>query len=45
MSELVNSVIAERFQIIRRIGGGSFGEIFLCQGPNGTEVCVIPRWI
>jgi hypothetical protein len=36
--ELVDTVIADKFRIVRRIGGGSFGEIYLCVGPNGTEV-------
>ena len=36
--ELVDTVIAEKFRIVRRIGGGSFGEIYLCVGPSGTEV-------
>ena len=36
--DLVETVIADKFRIVRRIGGGSFGEIYLCVGPNGTEV-------
>ena len=36
--ELIDTVIADKFKIVRRIGGGSFGEIYLCLGPNGTEV-------
>ena len=37
-NELVDTVIADKFRIVRRIGGGSFGEIYLCVGPNGAEV-------
>lgn len=36
--ELIGTVIADRFRIVRRIGGGSFGEIYLCLGPNNVEV-------
>ena len=37
---LVGSLVAERFRIIRRIGGGSFGEIYMGIGPSLTEVLV-----
>lgn len=37
-NELIDTVIADKFRIVRRIGGGSFGEIYLCVGPNGAEV-------
>ena len=37
---LVGSLVAERFRIIRRIGGGSFGEIYMGIGPSLTEVFV-----
>lgn len=36
--ELVDTVVADKFRIVRRIGGGSFGEIYLCVNSNGTEV-------
>ena len=36
--DLVGTLVAERFRIIRRIGGGSFGEIYMGIGPNLTEV-------
>lgn len=36
--DLISSVIADRFRVVLRIGGGSFGEIYLCVGPHGTEV-------
>ena len=40
--ELVGTVVAERFRIVRRIGGGSFGEIYMGLGPNLTEVALNP---
>jgi hypothetical protein len=36
--DLVGTLVAERFRMIRRIGGGSFGEIYMGMGPNLTEV-------
>lgn len=43
--DLVETVIADKFRIVRRIGGGSFGEIYLCVGPNGTEVPEIKMFL
>ena len=36
--DLVGTLVADRFRMIRRIGGGSFGEIYMGMGPNLTEV-------
>ena len=43
--DLVGTLVAERFRIIRRIGGGSFGEIYMGIGPNLTEVRVVYMYI
>ena len=32
------SFVGQKYQISRRIGGGSFGEIYLGTGPNSEKV-------
>ena len=32
------SFVGQKYQISRRIGGGSFGEIYLGVGPNSEKV-------
>ena len=33
-----NALVNNKYRIARRIGGGSFGEIYLGIGPNGEKV-------
>ena len=40
-ASLVGLVVANSFQISRRIGGGNWGEVFLGIGPNNQKVCNI----
>lgn len=37
---MASGIINNKYRITKRIGGGSFGEIFLGQGPNGEKVAV-----
>lgn len=37
-ASLVGLVVANSFQISRRIGGGNWGEVFLGIGPNSQKV-------
>ena len=37
-ASLVGLVVANSFQISRRIGGGNWGEVFLGIGPNNQKV-------
>lgn len=34
---MATGVVGQKYQISRRIGGGSFGEIFLGVGPNNEK--------
>ena len=38
-ASLVGLVVANSFQISRRIGGGNWGEVYLGIGPNNQKVC------
>jgi hypothetical protein len=42
---MATSLVNNKYRITRRIGGGSFGEIYLGVGPSGEKVCwsQIPR--
>jgi len=43
---LIPSVIAERFQVLRRIGGGSFGEIYEGRDTlNGEQVGTLNLYV
>ena len=33
------SLVNNKYRITRRIGGGSFGEIYMGIGPSGEKVC------
>jgi hypothetical protein len=36
---MATSLVNNKYRITRRIGGGSFGEIYLGVGPSGEKVC------
>jgi hypothetical protein len=38
VTNMTSSIVGQRYQISKRIGGGSFGEIFLGIGPNNEKV-------
>lgn len=35
---MASSLVNNKYRITRRIGGGSFGEIYMGLGPNGEKV-------
>jgi RIO-like serine/threonine protein kinase len=37
---MASSLVNNKYRITRRIGGGSFGEIYMGVGPNGEKVAV-----
>lgn len=38
-SQMASSLVNNKYRITRRIGGGSFGEIYMGIGPNNEKVC------
>lgn len=38
---MATSLVNNKYRITRRIGGGSFGEIYLGVGPSGEKVEII----
>jgi len=39
--EMSTSLVNNKYRITRRIGGGSFGEIYMGIGPAGEKVSVV----
>jgi len=37
---MASSLVNNKYRITRRIGGGSFGEIYMGIGPNNEKVCI-----
>jgi len=37
---MATSLVGNKYRITRRIGGGSFGEIYMGVGPNNEKVAV-----
>ena len=37
---MASSLVNNKYRITRRIGGGSFGEIYMGIGPNNEKVCL-----
>ena len=38
---MASSLVNNKYRITRRIGGGSFGEIYMGVGPNNEKVCFL----
>lgn len=39
---MASSLVNNKYRITRRIGGGSFGEIYMGIGPNNEKVTPLP---
>lgn len=39
--EVLSSIISDRFEILKRLGSGSFGEVFLAKDTQTNVLCAI----